>query len=283
MFGITPPTTTQNVASKSSNTKAGSQTITKKTLDIQHNNKMQQFQDKEVAASKLQEDIESYKKQIENIYQKRKNSDGELSDEDVNYLIELKDILMSLEKQLESLENTNEIDYLVNTGDILFKYYDIIDKGSPQEESILINKKNMVDNSILKYLLKSKADSDSQAEESSSPKKGRDKASLLEKYLEFTEHNYVKQVWDGRCSANNDKCSYCSSCNRNIMLNDGIIYCNDCFTVEYIIIDHDRPSYKDPPKEISYFAYKRINHFNEFKLLGIIRYCLLVVRCLRSL
>ena len=31
-----------------------------------------------------------------------------------------------------------------------------------------------------------------------------------------------------------------------------------------IIIDSDKPSYKDPPREISYFAYKRINHFNEW-------------------
>ena len=31
-----------------------------------------------------------------------------------------------------------------------------------------------------------------------------------------------------------------------------------------IIIDSDKPSYKDPPREVSYFAYKRINHFNEW-------------------
>jgi len=35
-------------------------------------------------------------------------------------------------------------------------------------------------------------------------------------------------------------------------------------TVEYILVDHDKPSYKDPPKELAYFAYKRINHFNEW-------------------
>jgi hypothetical protein len=29
-------------------------------------------------------------------------------------------------------------------------------------------------------------------------------------------------------------------------------------------VDHEKPSYKDPPKEISYFAYKRINHLNEW-------------------
>jgi len=28
-------------------------------------------------------------------------------------------------------------------------------------------------------------------------------------------------------------------------------------------VDNDKPSYKDPPKEISFYAYKRINHFRE--------------------
>jgi FMN phosphatase YigB (HAD superfamily) len=29
------------------------------------------------------------------------------------------------------------------------------------------------------------------------------------------------------------------------------------------LIENDKPSYKEPPKEISFYAYKRINHFRE--------------------
>ena len=29
------------------------------------------------------------------------------------------------------------------------------------------------------------------------------------------------------------------------------------------MVDNDKPSYKEPPKEISFYAYKRINHFRE--------------------
>jgi hypothetical protein len=47
------------------------------------------------------------------------------------------------------------------------------------------------------------------------------------------------------------------------MLNDGLMYCNDCGSLEHVTVDHDRPSYKDPPCEVTYFAYKRINHLNE--------------------
>lgn len=45
---------------------------------------------------------------------------------------------------------------------------------------------------------------------------------------------------------------------------EGYLYCTTCYTMEYIIVDHDRPAFKDPPKDASYFAYKRINHLNEW-------------------
>ena len=49
-----------------------------------------------------------------------------------------------------------------------------------------------------------------------------------------------------------------------IIFSEGIILCKDCGLQEDILINSDKPSYKEPPKEMSYFAYKRINHFNEW-------------------
>lgn len=213
---------------------------TKKTLDIQHTIKMQQFQDKEQLIFCLQE--KSHKLKIElNVFETKNPT--EITDNDMNKMINIQDEILNLEKQLQNMDpNADEIDYLINTGNILFKYYDIIDKGSLQEESMLMNKKNVVENSILKYLLsKSKSP---ESNEDNSFNDMNDKASLLEKYMECTEYNYVKNIE----LENKDKCHFCDSSNRNIMLNDGIIYCNNCCTVEYIIIDHDRPSYKDPPR-----------------------------------
>ena len=45
---------------------------------------------------------------------------------------------------------------------------------------------------------------------------------------------------------------------------EGLLKCERCGLVDKILIDSDKPNYKDPPPEISYFAYKRINHFNEW-------------------
>ena len=229
-------TTMYSISNQNKNNK--NQPLTKKTMDIQHSFKMQQFQEKEQQISFLQNKINSLYNQLSVLESNKSN------DDDIYTIIDIKDEIISYEKQLQDINiNSDEIEYLVNTGDILFKYYDIIDKGSPREESILMSKKNIVENSVLKYLISQENKDNSQNEESGI----NDKATLLDKYMECTEYNYVKNIE----VENKDRCLSCDSANRNIMLNDGIIYCNDCCTVEYIIIDHDRPSYKDPPKEIN--------------------------------
>ena len=61
--------------------------------------------------------------------------------------------------------------------------------------------------------------------------------------------------------------STCSKCLTGELIkvnHDGILVCNKCFTNFKYLIDNDKPSYKEPPKEISFYAYKRINHFNEW-------------------
>ena len=42
-----------------------------------------------------------------------------------------------------------------------------------------------------------------------------------------------------------------------------LMVCEDCGFEEPIIVDSDKPSYKEPPKEVQFFSYKRINHFRE--------------------
>ena len=45
---------------------------------------------------------------------------------------------------------------------------------------------------------------------------------------------------------------------------DSLLICEKCGYTDNIIINSEKVSYKDPPRESSYFAYKRINHFNEW-------------------
>tara|TARA_B100000530_G_scaffold99335_1_gene61593 strand:- start:439 stop:1569 length:1131 start_codon:yes stop_codon:yes gene_type:complete len=58
----------------------------------------------------------------------------------------------------------------------------------------------------------------------------------------------------------------CKSCNKGELIpvdHEGILICNNChITVKYLV-DNEKSSYKEPPKELCFYAYKRINHFRE--------------------
>ena len=58
----------------------------------------------------------------------------------------------------------------------------------------------------------------------------------------------------------------CEICNSQMMLSDIMsqLSCCNCGNIREIMIVTDKTSYTDPPREVSYFAYKRINHFNEW-------------------
>jgi hypothetical protein len=63
-----------------------------------------------------------------------------------------------------------------------------------------------------------------------------------------------------------DPWTTCESCgNEMIMcLNEANLTCSKCGYQDFILVDSDKPSYKDPPREVCYYAYKKINHFNEW-------------------
>jgi len=58
----------------------------------------------------------------------------------------------------------------------------------------------------------------------------------------------------------------CQSCNKGEMIpveHEGIMVCNICAKQVTYLIENEKPSYKEPPKEACFYAYKRINHFKE--------------------
>ena len=62
---------------------------------------------------------------------------------------------------------------------------------------------------------------------------------------------------------NYDKCKLCGS-QTNMCEVKSELCCSKCGALSDIIIVTEKSSYSDPPREVSYFSYKRINHFNEW-------------------
>ena len=60
-----------------------------------------------------------------------------------------------------------------------------------------------------------------------------------------------------------DICQYCHKGELIPLEDEGILICNMCSRNIPYLIENEKPSYKEPPKEVCFYAYKRINHFKE--------------------
>ena len=88
------------------------------------------------------------------------------------------------------------------------------------------------------------------------------KNDVIDKYMRKMDPNYqIPLEYD----ENIDYCEKCK-CSMTIVHSEGIIRCEKCGMQEDILIDSDKPSYKDPPREMSYYSYKKLNHLSEYKV-----------------
>ena len=60
-----------------------------------------------------------------------------------------------------------------------------------------------------------------------------------------------------------DICKFCFKGELIPVEDEGILVCNSCSRSIPYLIENEKPSYKEPPKEVCFYAYKRINHFKE--------------------
>ena len=67
-------------------------------------------------------------------------------------------------------------------------------------------------------------------------------------------NNYIVQT---------DVCKFCNKGEMIAVDYEGIMVCNFCSNSIKYLVENEKPSYKEPPKEVCFYAYKRINHFRE--------------------
>ena len=232
--------------------------VASKTLDTQHHRMLASFEQETQRIREKERELNVITDELKHLGEIDKMENDKL----IEWYLHLTNIKKKVDRELkEARIRADELNYFVDTADIVFKYYDIIEKGSNGDaDNVLVGK-----NSILKYFANDSKEDDQDGGSATAAtiivgggNSEEDRASLLDRYMEQIDSNYVKNVKQS-C----ETCPNCDSIHRTVFVNDGLSYCNDCFTIETIIIDHEKPSYKDPPKEISYFCYKRINHLSE--------------------
>lgn len=143
-----------------------------------------------------------------------------------------------LKKNIEKCENKkrDEVNYYLNTSDLLNEYYSKKD-GQADDKN--------VEMSVIDFMNKKN--------------KKKDTDDLINKYMVEIDDTIIPE----KTIQNIDMCRICNSV-LTLKTTDSVLFCEKCGYTESIIINSEKVSYKDPPRESSYFAYKRINHFNEW-------------------
>jgi ribosomal protein S27AE len=139
-----------------------------------------------------------------------------------------------LKSKLSTYDPKESVDYYLNTGMLLSEYY-----SKKEEENV------NTEITVLDFMNKKRK----------------------EEPVNDLINEYMKVVDDGVISTNvNYNIDNCPLCSQSLTLKnvDSLLICGDCGYTDNIIINSEKVSYKDPPRESSYFAYKRINHFNEW-------------------
>ena len=234
------------------------------TLDVVHQFQLKKIQEDKEESLILKQELDELKHQMDTT-----------TDDLVRG--QLENQYVKLEKEYELKQKEDRVyDYLLDTGDLLFNYYEIQDKIMSGVTSVSTQTAKRKPGDVLSALetaaeTETVGPSDHTLElysveptkkkkESKKSGVGLNRDMLLEQYLLKTNPDYIKKI-----NEFDDMSGECTECGSDMMFsqNEAMLYCPDCGMTEFMLIDSDRPSYKDPPRESSYYAYKRINHFNE--------------------
>jgi hypothetical protein len=170
--------------------------------------------------------------------------------------------LIQLKKRKDDLDENKPIyDYLFEAGDILFKYYDIqqnLQNGGVSSPRVVKAKPG----SVLAALSSGSSESDFNQPPPQAKVSQEGREVLLEKYLRRVDPEHARTA----VTTFEDPHGICERCEKEMTfsVNEALFFCGTCGYQEFVLIDSDKPSYKDPPREVTYYAYKRINHFNEW-------------------
>lgn len=225
------------------------------TLDAIHSQRIDELQQE-------RQKIPEFKQQITVLQEKLSQTTN------VTEIWRIEQKIETLQKKISQLENNDEImDYYLRTGSILFDYYDVQEQIQ-QGRGADTRRTRAKPGSILAILDDIARHEDVSGCTQPVPVGGAggeqplQRNDLLNKYLVSENPSMVYQDE----VVTEDEWTYCDECGTEmtICVNEAVLTCPGCGHQEHILIDSDKPSYKDPPREVAYYAYKKINHFNEW-------------------
>jgi len=270
------------------------------TLDAQHKMKVDELEKLEGSLPSLRKELKKLQKEREKLMRTEKGF-GIIESDTGRKIYCLNREMRDLRKKIKDIETGKMREqYYARTAHILYSYYDNIklvaqrhlkeEAGDDDDVDMSLDEEDMEKyvnayeeiapkktktkkpkRTVIDFFNRANQKTDNSKKKTFSGTKISDfidmsersnRANLLEAYTKVVNpqsyrpaQQYVKTEID-----------ICPRCEMEMSLiqSEGLIVCPQCGREETIIIDSEKPSYKDPPPEAGEFTYKRINRFDEW-------------------
>ena len=163
----------------------------------------------------------------------------------IEQLLDYKDRILEIRIMIKELKQKKK-EYYLNNSKHIFDYFEDKQNISKKETT----SKNKLLNTFFKIDTGEEQTANNVTKESS----------IFQKYLSNIDESFLDI---NMYIHPTDICQYCFKGELISMEDEGVLICNTCFRNIPYLIENEKPSYKEPPKEVCFYAYKKINHFKE--------------------
>jgi hypothetical protein len=162
----------------------------------------------------------------------------------IEQILDYKDRVEEIGTLIKSLKIKKK-DYFLDNSEFIFDYFE--NKKNISKGDTPTNK-----NKILDSFFKIKTENVNVIENKNN--------NIFQKYLSNIDESFLDI---NSFVTSTDICQSCYKGELIPMDDEGVLICNICSTNVPYLIENEKPSYKEPPKEVCFYAYKKINHFKE--------------------
>jgi hypothetical protein len=209
------------------------------TLDNKHKEFLNEFSKDDY------DNIPKLKYEKQQLLEKINSDKNDLS---VEQLLEMKDRIKEIKKNIIEIKSRKK-EYFLDNSKYIFNYFENKKNISSNTSSNSVSNKNKIVNNFFKI-------------------KDNEDVNKSDKIIDNNVQKYLTNIDDAFLDINSfvyqsDICQYCHIGELIPLEDEGIVICNTCSRSLLYLIENEKPSYKEPPKEVCFYAYKRINHFKE--------------------
>jgi hypothetical protein len=213
------------------------------TLDGKHNEFINEFnKDEQDKVPKLKDE------KGEILIQLKENE--ETQNLSIEQVLDLKDRIGEINEEIKNIRMKKK-EYFLDNSKYIFDYFE-----NKKNISNGVENANKSKSKILNSFFKINQD-DTNEDANNINNKNKN---IFKKYLSNIDDSFLDINAFIRPS---DICQHCFKGELIPLDDEGVLICNSCSKNVQYLIENEKPSYKEPPKEVCFYAYKKINHFKE--------------------